>query len=43
MLAEGNCDLVGVEARGWAVSLTLIIPWHLPYKRGKLQKTCQSV
>ena len=27
----------------WTVSLILIIPWHLPYKWGTLQKTCQSV
>lgn len=33
MLAEGKYDLVVVGAGGvWAVSLILIIPWHLPYK-----------
>jgi hypothetical protein len=33
MLAEGKCDLVGIGAGGvWAVSLILIIPWHLSYK-----------
>jgi len=44
MLAEGNCDLVGVGAGGgvWAMPLILNIPFNLPYKLGKLQKTYQE-